>query len=177
MRNIATIVILATVLGSGVVAGQALKPGQVAEKPTPSLLDGCGDVPEAVALAQELTLRRNALDRSAADLERRRAELAAAQSTLQDRLGQLRRAQKALKDADMDAGQSRGRGIEQLIAVYDAMKPAEAAEVLAALPPDFAAEILARVQPETGARIIAAIEPSQAAVLTARLGTRRVPEE
>ena len=74
------------------------------------------------------------------------------------------------------SGQDAGRteGIERLIAVYDAMKPAEAATIIAALPPDFAAEILTRVQPDAGARIIAQIDPGQAAVLTAHMGARRL---
>ena len=78
--------------------------------------------------------------------------------------------------ASSASGQDAGRseGIERLIAVYDAMKPAEAATIIAALPPDFAAEILTRVQPDAGARIIAQIDPGQAAVLTAHMGARRL---
>ena len=64
--------------------------------------------------------------------------------------------------------------IEKLVALYDQMKPAEAAAVLTNLPADFAAEILLRVRPETGARIIAAVEPRQAALLTAQMGARSV---
>ncbi|HRO15266.1 MAG TPA: hypothetical protein PLL33_09525, partial [Paracoccus sp. (in: a-proteobacteria)] len=107
----------------------------------------------------------------------RKDEIAAAEARLKTRLVELREAKKAL--ADSRSGQQAGtdRGIGRLIAIYDAMKPAEAARVMTALPPDFAAEILARVQPETGARIIAAIEPAQAAMLTAHLGARRLPAE
>ena len=64
--------------------------------------------------------------------------------------------------------------IDRLIAVYDQMKPAEAAAILTNLPPDFAAEILMRVEPETGARIIAAVDPGQAAILTTHMSARNV---
>ena len=71
-----------------------------------------------------------------------------------------------------DAGQREAvdNDIGRLIAVYDQMKPEQAAMVLSNLPPDFAAQILVRVQPETGARIMAAVEPGQAAVLTSYMG-------
>ena len=85
---------------------------------------------------------------------------------------------KALRDAG-GAGRATMRqavsdDIDRMIAVYDQMKPREAAAILSNLPPDFAAEILMRVEPETGARIIAAVDPGQAAILTTHMGARRV---
>lgn len=136
----------------------------------PALMEGCTDVPEAVELAETLRLRGIAVDRGIEALDSRRAEIAAAEERLSAKLAQLRAAKEALGRGQAAAQTRTDEGISRLIAVYDAMKPAEAAEVLAALPPDFGAEILARVQPETGARIIAALEPSHAAILSARLG-------
>ena len=143
----------------------------------PALLDGCGDVPEALALAEELRLRGLAVDRGIEALDGRRAEIAAAEARLAKTLGQLRAAKEALGKGQAAVQTGSEAGISRLIAVYDAMKPAEAAEVLAALPPDFGAEILARVQPETGARIIAALEPEQATILSARLGATRTTKD
>lgn len=141
--------------------------------PSP-LLQGCTDVPEAVALADTLRQRGIAVDRALADLDRRKQELAAAEQRIKTRLDALKSAKAALGTARGNQAAGTAQGIDHLIAVYDAMKPVDAATILAALPPDFAAEILARVQPETGARIIASIEPGQAAILTARMGSRRL---
>ena len=164
---------IALAAGLAIAQGDRLARALTAEAASAPLLDGCTDVPEAVALAETLRLRGIAVDRALADLDRRKAEIAAAEAQITARLLALKKAKAAL--GETKAGQDAGRsgGIERLIAVYDAMNPAEAATILAALPPDFAAEILTRVQPETGARIIAQIEPGQAAVLTAHMGARR----
>lgn len=165
---------VALAAGLAIAQGDRLARALSAEAASAPLLEGCTDVPEAVALAETLRLRGIAVDRALADLDRRKQDLAAAEAQITARLAALKKAKAALGDtrADQDAGRS--AGIERLIAVYDAMKPAEAATIIAALPPDFAAEILTRVQPDAGARIIAQIDPGQAAVLTAHMGARRL---
>lgn len=165
---------VALVAGLAIAQGDRLARALSAEAAATPLLDGCTDVPEAVALAETLRLRGIAVDRALADLERRKRELAAAEAQITTRLAALKKAKAALGDARAGQDAGRSEGIERLIAVYDAMKPAEAATIIAALPPDFAAEILTRVQPDAGARIIAQIDPGQAAVLTAHMGARRL---
>lgn len=138
------------------------------------LLQGCGDVPEAVALAEELRDRALRIERYMESIEQRKSQLAEAELTLRKRLSELK-AQKGGMQSRRDGTTDAVRGdIERLVALYDQMKPAEAAAVLTNLPADFAAEILIRVRPETGARIIAAVEPRQAALLTAQIGARSV---
>lgn len=140
----------------------------------PGLLQGCTDVPEAMTLATELRDRALRVERYMQSIEEKKAELAAAERALVVRLGELR-AQKdgirARRSNDTSAVRS---DIDRLVAVYDQMKPTEAAAVLSNLPADFAAEILMRVQPENGARIIASVEPRQAALLTAQMGARNL---
>lgn len=141
------------------------------------LLQGCGDVPEAVALAEELRDRALRIERYMETIAARKAELAQAEQALRDRLTELK-AQKGGIRSRRDLGTEAVRDdIERLVAVYDQMKPAEAAAVLTNLPADFAAEILMRVRPETGARIIASVEPRQAALLTAQMGARSVRKQ
>ncbi|ATQ55131.1 MotE family protein [Paracoccus yeei] len=134
------------------------------------LMAGCTDVPEAVALADTLRQRGLRIERYMQDIDRQKAELAVAQKQLTDRLIELR---KQISDHDSGVRQAQTDDISRLIAVYDQMKPEQAAVVLSNLPPDFAAQILVRVQPETGARIMAAVEPGQAAVLTSYMGSVR----
>lgn len=138
------------------------------------LLSGCGDVPEAVALAGELRDRALRIERYMSALDARKEDLSRAEATLRERLTELRSHKGSVSDRRQQAGQEVRDDIDRLIAVYDQMKPAEAAVILSNLPADFAAEILMRVQPETGARIIAAVEPQQAALLTAQMGARSV---
>jgi flagellar motility protein MotE (MotC chaperone) len=142
--------------------------------PAEDLLQGCTDVPEAVALAEELRDRALRIERYMEAIDNRKADMAQAEATLRERLGELRAQKGSTQARQAGATEAIRTDIDRLIAVYDQMKPAEAAAILTNLPADFAAEILMRVQPETGARIIAAVEPRQAALLTAQMGARSV---
>ena len=165
---------VAVAAGIGLAQADRIAAQWMAVAAPAALLDGCTDVPEAVALAETLRLRGIAVDRALADLDRKKQDIAAAEQALKTRLQALKAAKSALGDARTQRTDATTAGIDRLIAVYDAMKPAEAATILAALPPEFAAEILTRIQPDTGARIIAAIEPGQAAILTTYMGARRL---
>lgn len=150
-------------------------PAEAAPLAAADLLAGCGDIPEVVALVEELRIREDRIKKALSALEDKKAEIATARATL---AAELRR----LKQAGGPTGRSRTStqravddDVARLVAVYEAMKPKEAAAVLASLPPGFAAEILMRVNPETGARIIAAVEPEKAAVLTTYMGARSAP--
>ncbi|MBM3603953.1 MAG: hypothetical protein FJX25_04160 [Alphaproteobacteria bacterium] len=138
------------------------------------LLQGCGDVPEAVALAEELRDRALRIERYMEAIDSRKADLVTAEETLRQRLDELRNQKNSITARSTQSSDAVRKDIDRLVALYDQMKPAEAAAILTNLPADFAAEILMRVQPEAGARIIAAVEPRQAALLTAQMGARSV---
>lgn len=140
----------------------------------PALLQGCTDVPEAVSLATELRDRALRIERYLEMMDAKKAEVAAAEAALVERLTELGAAKNNIQSKRNTSTDAVRSDIDRLVAVYDQMKPAEAAAVLSNLPPDFAAEILMRVQPENGARIIASVEPRQAALLTAQMGARSV---
>ncbi len=107
------------------------------------------------------------------DIDRRKAEIAFAERQLTEKLVELRKLKQQIAQGNQGQSQAQGEDIARLIAVYDQMKPEQAAMVLSNLPPDFAAQILARVQPEIGARIMASVEPGHAAVLTSYMGAIR----
>ncbi len=138
------------------------------------LMRGCTDVPEAVALAETLKERALGVERYLASVEEQKTELSRAEDTLRKRAEELKRRKDALGAHNENKSVAIQDDIDRLIAVYDQMKPAEAAAILTNLPSDFAAEILMRVDPENGARIIASVEPRQAALLTAEMGARSV---
>ncbi len=163
--------------GAAIWQGGDLSRFFAASASSDDLLKGCTDVPEAVALATELRDRALRIERYMEALETRKAELANAEAALKARATELRQQKSGIQSSRDTASQAVREDIDRLVAVYDQMKPAEAAAVLTNLPPDFAAEILMRVQPETGARIIASVEPRQAALLTAQMGARSVQND
>ncbi|MDO5605153.1 MAG: hypothetical protein Q4G25_08340 [Paracoccus sp. (in: a-proteobacteria)] len=139
------------------------------------LLAGCGDIPEVVTLVDELRTREDRVAKALAELDNRKAEIEAARMALTGELGRLRAAGQHNAGSRSHDQRAVDEDVARLVAVYEAMKPKEAAAVLSGLPPEFSAELLMRVQPETGARIIAAIAPEQAAILTTYMGARRAP--
>ena len=138
----------------------------------PSLMEGCGDVPEAIALAEALNTRALRIERYMEEIENRKREIAQAEATIRTRLEELKAVRNSIKGQRGNETSAVQSDIDRLVAVYDQMKPKEAAAVLSNLPAEFAAEILMRIQPETGARIIAAVEPARAAMLTTHMGAR-----
>lgn len=138
------------------------------------LMRGCTDIPEAVALADSLQTRALRIERYMESLDAKKAEIAAAEESLRARVAELKAQKTGLQSRRNGTSAAVRDDIDRLVALYDQMKPAEAAAILTNLPSDFAAEILMRVNPETGARIIAAVEPRQAALLTAEMGARSV---
>lgn len=136
------------------------------------LLSGCGDIPEVATLVERLTIREDRIAKALAELDNRRAEISASRAALSTELRRLKSASTGQATSQTSRERAVDDDISRLVAVYEAMKPKEAAAVLAALPPDYGAELLIRVTPEAGARIIAAIEPDKAAVLTTYMGAR-----
>lgn len=136
------------------------------------LLKGCSDVPEAVALADTLHQRALRIERFLQEMDRKKAEIAEAQTQLTEKLVELRNQRTAAANVPTPDGKAVADDAARLVALYDQMKPEQAASVISNLPPDFAAEILMRLQPENGARILASVEPGQAAVLTSYMGAR-----
>ena len=160
------------------IAAMPLSPSPTSAAAPPAaadLLSGCGDVPEIVALVEELRIREDRIKKALAELDNNKAEIAAARATLTAELRRLKEAGPAISHSRTSTQRAMEADVARLVAVYEAMKPKEAAAVLSSLPASFSAEILMRVNPETGARIIAAIAPDKAAVLTTYMGARSAP--
>ncbi len=64
-------------------------------------------------------------------------------------------------------------GIEQLVAIYEGMRPKEAASVMAQLDPVLAIRILLAMRERQAARVLGLLPPQQAADLTARIAQAR----
>ena len=160
------------------IAAMPLSPSPTSAAPPPAaadLLAGCGDIPEIVALVEELRVREDRIKKALAELDNKKAEIAAARATLTAELRRLKEAGPTISNSRTTTQRAMDADVARLVAVYEAMKPKEAAAVLSSLPANFSAEILMRVNPETGARIIAAIAPDKAAVLTTYMGARSAP--
>lgn len=119
-------------------------------------------------------------------LREREATIAAKESALTDRAQaisvaeeQIRRNLAALEQAEADlqrmislSSEAAEDDLAQLTAVYENMKPKQAAEVFAAMTPVFAAGFLSRMRTDAAAQILAGLEPETAYAISVLLAGR-----
>lgn len=107
---------------------------------------------ELVAQAKTVATREAAVLAAEEEVARRQAELDAAENELAYAEADLQRRVRTAKTASET-------DIAQLVAVYEAMKPQDAAEVFEAMSPEFASGFLSEMSPTTAAMILADLSP------------------
>lgn len=158
-------------LGFGVGEALATVPDSTAQEAgAPAAGAQCADPPLAVADA--LTRREARVTERETALQDRMAALALAEKAVQTRMEELAQAEESLKQVVAVADGAAEKDLERLTAVYEAMKPAEAARLFAAMSPDFAAGFLGRMRPETAAAVMAALDPKAAYAISALIAGR-----
>lgn len=152
-------------LGFGVGEVMALVPAESDEA-----ADQCAAPPSA--LAEALTQRESRLTERESALAERMAALGLAEKALDARLAELAEAKKSLMEVVEVADGAAEQDLVRLTAVYEAMKPAEAARLFAAMAPDFAAGFLGRMQPGSAAAVMASLDPEIAYRISALIAGR-----
>lgn len=134
---------------------------------------------EAEGLLAAIRAREAALADEEARLADRRQTLNVAEAKLAEQLAAFETAQRALEDTLSMADKAAERDIERMTAVYESMKPADAARIFGRMDVTFAAGLLVRLQPQTAASILTGMEPDQAYALTLTVASRNsaVPTE
>jgi flagellar motility protein MotE (MotC chaperone) len=120
----------------------------------------CAKPPVALALA--LQTRESEVRAQEVALEDRLAALALAEEVIAKRLTELQTAETDLKETLSIADGAAEEDLTRLTAVYEAMKPADAARIFATMAPEFAAGFLSRMRPEAAAAVMAGMTPDQA---------------
>lgn len=177
-------VIVALLLGSAVLRGAAgyasLAPGPAPVQgdgrtgPTSALESGeeCRTDPELAAMMREFAERRADLETRAEHLALREATLRALDEQVRQSLARLADAERALSATMARAETAAESDIARLTAVYEKMKPKEAAELFGQMAPDFAAGFLARMRPDAAAAIMANLKPRSAYAISVVLAGR-----
>jgi flagellar motility protein MotE (MotC chaperone) len=145
-------------LGSGVGAALANAPDVVPENAVAAV--DCPAPP--VELAAALTAREGAVAAKEAAMKDRMAALALAETAIQQRLSALQTAESDLSATLAIADAAAENDIARLTAVYEEMKPKDAAALFSAMAPEFAAGFLSRMQPGAAGAIMAGIKPDAA---------------
>jgi flagellar motility protein MotE (MotC chaperone) len=146
---------LGTDLGSAMAAVSDLPTADLPQTPA-----SC-EAPPA-ALAKALKLRDEELSARETLLDDRENALNLAQIAIEKRMGELAAAEEDLKKTISLADGAAEQDLGTLTAVYEAMKPADAAKLFATMAPEFAAGFLSRMQPASAAAILTGMTPEQA---------------
>lgn len=144
-------------LGSGIGAALAKSEAETVQgQPEPARCE----MPSA--LAQALTLREERIAAQEASLKDRLAALAVADAAIAQRMDELRSVEEELKATIALADGAAEKDIQKLTAVYQAMKPKDAAALFETMSPEFAAGFLGRMPPEAAAAILSGMSSEAA---------------
>jgi flagellar motility protein MotE (MotC chaperone) len=130
------------------------------------------DIPDAAAsltsceppaaLAEALSLREDRLALREAAINDRQAALSLADEAIAGRLAALEATEARLRETIALADGAAEGDIERLTAVYQAMKPKDAATLFETMSPEFAAGFLGRMPPESAAAILSGMSADAA---------------
>ncbi|MCM2561909.1 hypothetical protein M8756_07035 [Lutimaribacter sp. EGI FJ00015] len=126
-----------------------------------------------------LNAREARLDKREAQAQDRLHALAVAEEEIQRKLQELLAAEESLRATIALADTAAEDDIDRLVAVYEAMKPKEAAALFETMDPGFAAGFLGRMQPAAAAAVMAGLTPQMAYSVSVILAGRNadVPTE
>ena len=111
-------------------------------------------------------------DAFAARTQKREADLSQVESRIQEKLVELEAAEAALSATISQAETAAEDDLNKLTAVYENMKPKNAALLFEEMDPEFSAGFLARMRPEAAAAVLAGMSPERAYSVSAILAGR-----
>lgn len=98
--------------------------------------------------------------------------LALARQQIDGKMADLEAVEKKLAATIAQADQASEKDVSQLVAMYEAMKPKDAARLFSEMEPEFAAGFLARMRPEPAAAVLSGLDPSKAYAFSVILAGR-----
>ena len=127
---------------------------------------------EVTDLLSALRAREAAVAEREDQIAVRAKSLQVAQQEIERRIEALEAAEQRLSATLALADTAAEDDLARLTAVYENMKPKEAATLFQAMEPEFAAGFLARMRPDAAAKIMAGLEPQNAYSISAILAGR-----
>lgn len=120
-------------------------------------------------ILERLRQRRDQLDKRAADLDSREAIVAAAEKKLQQRADALKALEQKVNALVAERKAMDDKQFAGLIAMYEAMRPADAANIFDKLSMDVLLKVARSMNPRKLAPVVAKMDPSVAEGLTVKL--------
>jgi flagellar motility protein MotE (MotC chaperone) len=159
-------------LGDGTGLALARELGALASAASAASHETSEDTPGLEDLLAALRARELRVTEAEARLDERSMALAIAEEEIQRNLVALTDAEQSLRDLVTVADSAAEQDIARLTAMYEAMKPAEAAALFDQMDPAFAAGFLGRMRADAAAPILAGLPPEKAYALSVVLASR-----
>jgi flagellar motility protein MotE (MotC chaperone) len=144
-------------------------PVEVAQDAEPAPAGAMGDNP---ALLEAFKQREERIAAREKQMEDRMQALQLAEREASERVAALSAAEDSLKSTIALADVAAETDIQKLVAVYQNMKPKEAAALFSQMTPDFAAGFLGLMDPAIAAQIMAQVSPETAYSISVVLAGR-----
>ncbi|GGE47296.1 hypothetical protein GCM10011360_38190 [Primorskyibacter flagellatus] len=150
--------------------------GTEAPPPAPT---GCTPPPDIAALLDAFRTREDRITRREAEIADRAQALSVADQAIARKLAALTEAEEKLRATLALADTAAEDDLNRLTAVYQNMKPAEAAALFEEMDPQFAAGFLGRMDPAAAAGVLAGLSPQTAYSVSVILAGRNanVPKD
>jgi flagellar motility protein MotE (MotC chaperone) len=128
--------------------------------------------PTERALLEKLGARRDALRQKNDELELREKMLGEAERKLETGLGDLKKAEDKVDSVAKAKEEAEKQGLKNIVTMYEAMKPKDAARVFDRLGHDVLVPIVLAMNPRKMAEVLAVMQPETAERLTVALANR-----
>ena len=142
--------------------------------PTQTIAANCPAPPNPDALLLAIREREQQLDQRERTIEERLTVLSVATEEFERQQASLVEAEKKLAATLAIADSAAENDIRQITAVYENMKPKDAAEVFDTMDQKFAAGFLIRMNPQAAANILAAMEADNAYGVSLLMANRNI---
>lgn len=165
---------LSGVLRIGGGTGEAIASGVVAalDQPAVQPTEDCTAPPDIAQVLDLLAVREARLKKREVALTDRMQALNVAEARTSKDIAALKAAEASLKETIALSATAAEDDLTRLTAVYESMKPKEAAPLFAEMAPEFAAGFLGRMRPDSAAAIMAKLEPQTAYSISVLLAGR-----
>ena len=171
-----TVVIISVITFVLIFGGVVLMSNQLGQAALVSGLPQMGDQNFEVAerVFNDLSAERDRIQRDKEELIALRQANAVQQQSLEQARTNLMAVVKKLEVKQQSYIEAQERSATRLAKMYEAMKPAKAAPILAALDPDIVIEIMSRMKERQAAKILASMDAGLAAQISTRLSSKGV---
>lgn len=129
------------------------------------------------AILQRLQERRKELDKRSRDLELRESLLKAAEKRVESQVKELKELEQKIKAATGTREKSQKQNFESLVAMYETMKPKDAARIFDRLDINIVVEVATGMKARGMSAILAEMSPEAAERLTVELANRAAANE